>query len=247
MPTCRTTPPLSVARDRGINPDDLSGDAALSLDANIPLYASDFADVIPTFRLALTGFSSASPIQGRSVADADVVLEGNPRSYTVKGEGTLDGYKASVDLIQGIGAPDQSAVIVALDDAARKRMGLGFGKLIVGQVQAYLMNTGELGQQVALDLKQARISLPFLGWEKGPGVPATASFIMNTTDQGTKLTRFLLSGKGFEARGELTVGTDGRLKQMTLERVALRPGDSAFRRRHRERRRLRRADQRRRA
>jgi hypothetical protein len=104
-------------------------------------------------------------------------------------------------------------------------MGFGFGKLVTGPVQAYLMNTGELGQQVALDLKQTRISLPFLGWEKGPGVSATASFVMDKSEKGTKLTRFLLSGKGFEARGELSIESDGRLKQMTFERVALRPGD----------------------
>lgn len=219
------TPPLSVARDRGIVANDLSGEAALSLDANIPLHDADFSDVIPTFRLALTDFSSTAPIDGRTVEDADLVLEGSPRSYTVKGEGKLDGYQASVDLLQGSSAPGQSAVVVALDDAARERMGLGFGKLVTGPVQAYLMNTGELHQQIALDLKQTRISLPFLGWEKGPGVPATASFVMEETEEGRKLSRFLLSGKGFEARGAILIGPDGRLKEATLERVALRPGD----------------------
>ncbi len=219
------TPPLSVARDRGIGPDDITGEATLSLDANIPLYESDFSDVIPNFRLALSEFSSESPIDGRTVSEADLVLEGNPRSYTVKGEGVLDGYRASVDLIQGSAAPDQSAVTVELDEAARKRMGLAFGKLMTGPAQAFIMNTGELGQQVALDLKQTRINIPFLGWEKGPGVPATASFVMNTSDEGTRLTKFLLSGKGFEARGELLIGPDGRLQDLSLERVALRPGD----------------------
>jgi hypothetical protein len=218
-------PPLSIAGKRGIVADDLTGQAALSLDANIPLNDALFTDVIPTFRLALEDFSSASPIDGRTIAEANVVLEGSPRSYTVKGEGVLDGYQATVDLIEGTAAPDQSAVTVTLDDAARERMGFGFGKLVSGPIQTYLMNTGELGQQVALDLKQARISLPFLGWEKGPGVPATASFVMNKSDAGTRLTKFLLSGKGFEARGELSIGPDGRLQDMTLERVALRPGD----------------------
>jgi hypothetical protein len=219
------TPPLSIASERGIVADNLSGEAALSLDANIPLHDSDFSGVIPNFRLELTDFSSTSPIDDRTVENADLVLEGNPRSYTVKGEGTLDGYQVSVDVIQGSAAPDQSAVTVELDDAARKRMGLGFGKLVTGPVSAYLMNTGELGQQVALDLKQTRISLPFLGWEKGPGVPATASFVMTKTNDETKLSKFLLSGKGFEARGDLTIGSNGRLKEMTLERLALRAGD----------------------
>jgi hypothetical protein len=219
------TPPLSIANKRGIIADDLTGEAALSLDANIPLNDPDFSDVIPNFRLTLTDFASASPIDGRSIVEADLVLEGNPRSYTVKGEGVLDGYQASVDMIEGSDAPDTSAVTVTLDAAARERMGLGFGNLVSGPVQAYVMNTGELGQQIALDLKQARINLPFLGWEKGPGVPATASFVMEKAGEGTRLSRFLLSGKGFEARGELTIGANGRLEAMTLERIALRPGD----------------------
>ena len=78
---------------------------------------------------------------------------------------------------------------------------------------------------MALDLKESRISLPFLGWEKGPGVPATASFLMEKTATGTEITNFLLSGKGFEASGTLSFGLDGRLKTMELEKIALRPGD----------------------
>ena len=79
------TPPLSIAAKHGIVPESLSGDAALSLDANIPIYESDFADVIPTFRLALTDFSSTSPIDSRMIAEADLVLEG--QSEELHGEG----------------------------------------------------------------------------------------------------------------------------------------------------------------
>lgn len=218
-------PPLSIARKKGIEPDDLSGQAVLSLDGNIPLYESDFSDVIPTFRLALTDFSSTSPIDGREIQNAELVLEGNPKSYTVKGSGTLDGFDASVDLIMGTAAPEHSAVTVTLDDEARDRLGLGFGRLVVGPVEASLNNLGATAQQVALDLKQTRISLPFLGWEKGPGVPATASFTMEKNEEGTEITGLVLTGKGFEARGWLMISPGGRLREMVLNKIALRSGD----------------------
>ena len=64
----------------------------------------------------MTNFSSTSPIDDRMITEADLVLEGSPKSYTVKGEGTLDGLEASVDLILGTAAPDTSAVAVTLDD-----------------------------------------------------------------------------------------------------------------------------------
>ena len=40
------TPPLSIAAKQGHPAGGLSGEAALSLDANIPIYESNFADVI---------------------------------------------------------------------------------------------------------------------------------------------------------------------------------------------------------
>jgi hypothetical protein len=219
------TPPLKIAARHGIVPEGISGDAALSLDANIPIYESDFSDVIPAFRLALGSFTSEHPIDGRMIAEANLVLEGSPKSYTVKGLGQLDGFDASVDLILGTAAPDTSAVTVELDEDARKRLGFAFGSLVSGPVYASLTQPGAKKQQVALDLKQSLISLPFLGWEKGVGVPATASFIMEKTSAGTEITNFLLSGKGFEARGVMSLGTDGRLKTMELEKLALRAGD----------------------
>jgi hypothetical protein len=56
-------------------------------------------------------------------------------------------------------------------------------------------------------------------------VPATASFLMEKTATGREVTSFQLSGKGFEARGALSFGLDGRLRTMELEKLALRPGD----------------------
>jgi len=219
------TAPLAIAAKRGIVPEGLSGDAALSLDANIPIYESDFADVIPTFRLALADFSSTSPINDRLVANADLVLEGNPKSFTVKGTGELDGFDATVDLILGTAAPSTSAVSVVLDDEARERMGVRFGTLVTGPMLASLTNPTDPRQQIALDLKETRISLSFLGWEKGPGVPATASFIMEKSTAGIEVTNFVMSGKGFEARGSLSIGPDGRVRTIELEKIALRPGD----------------------
>ncbi len=219
------TPPLSVAAKQGVLPDSLSGDASLSLDASIPMYESNFADVVPTFRLGLSGFSSATPINGRMIASADLVLEGNPKSYTVKGKGNLDGLDATVDLILGAGAPETSAVSIRLDDDTRERLGFGLGNLVTGPMLAAVTHPDDARQQIAIDLKQSRISLPFLGWEKGPGVPATASFLMEKTSTGREITNFQLSGKGFEARGTLSFGLDGRLRAMDLEKLALRPGD----------------------
>lgn len=226
-------PPLSVAAQRGIEADALSGNAALSLDGSIPLYDSDFKDVEPSFRLALTDFSSAEPISDRLISDAQLVLEGRADSFTVKGEGTLDGIGASVDLILGDAAPDQTDVTLSLDEAARKRLGLDFGEIITGPIKASVkaVEAAPAGspapqlQRIALDLKDARIKLPGLGWEKGAGVPATALFTMEKSAAGTRIRELLLTGKGFAAKGEVSISAAGKLDGINLSEVSLRSGD----------------------
>ena len=219
-------PPLSVAAKRGVRADDLSGDAELALEATTPLFPSPLDAVKPRFRLALVDFTSTSPIAGRQIGDADLVLEGGPERFTVTGAGRLDGIEASVDLVLGSEAEDWTDVQLSLDDEARERLGLSLGGLVTGPIGAsiYAAETG--GQTIALDLEQARIKLPFLGWEKGPGVAANASFLMEKSEEGTRISELSLSGAGFAATGGISIGPDGKLRELRLTELALRPGDS---------------------
>lgn len=218
-------PPLSVAASRNIEPTDLSGTMTLALDAEVPLFGGSVKDAEPNFRLALSGFASKAPIEGRMISDADLVLEGNASSYTVSGRARLDGIEAKVDMISG-GPAGQTAVVLTLDEQAREKLGLTFAGLVTGPLQASVGQTSGPAKTVALDLKDTRISMPFLGWEKGAGVPAAARFTMEERPDGTIDVRDLaVAGKGFGAKGSLTIGSDGRIADLHLEDVALRPGD----------------------
>ena len=201
MAVLSDTPPLKVAAQQGIVADNLSGDGVLSLDVNLPLYPNSGEKPEPRFHLALTDFSSTSPIKEHTIADADLILEGTPKSFTMTGEGTMDGMPASVDLLLGTDVESQTDVAVTLDEAARERLGLTFGGLVTGPIKATVKSIAENRQEVALDLKTAQISLPFLGWEKGKGVPATARFVMEKTEEQTRVTDLVVSGKGFAAEG----------------------------------------------
>jgi hypothetical protein len=218
-------PPLAVAAKRGIEANALSGEAELSLDAETPLFNAGFAKIAPTFRLALEDFSSSNPIEGRLISDADLILEGSPQSFTVTGKGTMDGIVASVDLILGSAAAGQSGVTLTLDEEARERLGLGLGGLVTGPVEAAIHTAENGNRNVMLDLARARISLPFLGWEKGAGVPATAHFVMAEREGAREITELVFAGNGFGAKGALTLGPDDKVRRLELTELALRPGD----------------------
>jgi hypothetical protein len=218
--------PLNVATGRGIEAAELKGKADLQLTAEIPLnrpLSSD--DVSPHFRLALSNFSSSSPINGRSIEAADIVLEGEPDAYTVKGKATLDGIPAELDVEAGSNAA-ASGVTLTLDDAARRELGFDLGAILTGPVTVAISDPPEAkSQRLKVDLANARISLPFLGWEKGPGVPATARFVLSKAGGITRIDDFTLSGKGFRANGAASVDKSGSIRELNLKHVTLRPGD----------------------
>ena len=218
--------PLNVATGRGIEAADLKGRADLQLTAQIPLNRPSLSpdDVLPQFRLALSDFSSTNPINGRSIEAADIVLEGEPDAYTVKGRATLDGIPAELDLDAGNGAA--AGVTLTLDDKARGELGFDLGGILTGPVTVAMRDSPEAkSQRLKVDLAKARISLPFLGWEKGPGVPATAKFVLTKSGSGARITDFSLVGDGFNAAGAATIGKSGAISELNLKHVVLRPRD----------------------
>ncbi len=217
--------PLNVATGRGIEAADLEGKADLQLTAEVPLNRPLSADdVSPQFRLALSNFSSNSPINGRSIEAANIVLEGEPDAYTVKGQATLDGIPAELDVDAGSGAA--AGVTLTLDDKARRELGFDLGAILTGPVTVVMSDLPEAkSQRLKVDLAKARISLPFLGWEKGPGVPATAKFVLTKADGVTRIGDFALDGKGFHAHGAATIDKSGSISELSFKHVVLRPRD----------------------
>jgi hypothetical protein len=219
--------PLNVANGRGIEAADLKGTADLRLTAKIPLNRPSLSsdDISPQFRLALHGFSSSSPINGRSIEAANIVLEGEPDAYTVKGKATLDGIPAKLDVDAG-GDATAAGVTLTLDDAARRELGFDLGGILTGPVTVAMSAPPEVkSQRLKVDLAKARISLPFLGWEKGPGVPATAKFVLTKDGDITRIGDFALDGKGFRANGAARIDKSGSISELNLKHVVLRPGD----------------------
>jgi hypothetical protein len=217
--------PLNVATGRGIKAADLKGKSDLQLTVEVPLnrpFSSD--DLLPHFRLALKNFSSKNPINGRTIEAADIVLEGEPDAYTVKGKATLDGIPAELDLDAGGNAA--AGVTLTLDDAARREFGFDLGNILTGPVTVAMSDSPEAkSQRLKVDLAKARISLPFLGWEKGPGVPATAKFVLTKTGDTTRIGDFALTGKGFRAIGAASIDKSGSISELDFKHVVLRPGD----------------------
>lgn len=217
--------PIGLMKKRGISPDDLTGEAKAMISTIIPFAKKGpGAQATTNFAVHLANARSDVPIQGRMIEDADVTIEGRPESYTVRGRALVDDTPASIDLALG---PKLSAgaVTLVLDDVARRKLGLDLDGYASGTMVAAVSDLGDGRQSFEVDLKDAVLQLDAVGWRKGAGVPATATFEMAASGSEIVLQNFAIEGEGFGARGVVRIDRVDGFKSAMLSQARLRPSD----------------------
>jgi hypothetical protein len=230
------SPPISALDRRQIKPSDLTGTGEATVSVQVPLKAGTTpADVDWRVSVNAKGLTSKAPVDGRLFSDANVNITATQDEVSIKGKAKIDGTLAEVDMTQpisptGVSAgPGQRSVRLVLDDAARKRFGIGLDDVLAGTIEALVSNIGDgsEGQHYDLDLKKARVVLPGLGWSKGIGVPAVLSFDMKPADGGGRfIDNLQLKGTGFGFSGTAKLNEDYSLAEADISKFGLRKGDS---------------------
>ncbi len=227
--------PLLVLDRRKVAPSDLSGTADASVSVRLPLVPRiTEADVDWKVTIIGTDLASKAPIEGRTVSKANVTIGVTPDEVTVNGKADIDGVPADVALSQPItigglsAGPGQQVARLTLDQAARTRLGIGLDDILGGTVGALVSSIGEgqTGQHYELDLKQARLTIPGVGWSKGIGVPAMLYFDLKPVKDGYSVDNLVLQGSGFGFSGTAMLDADHSLVSADIGYFSLRPGDS---------------------
>ncbi len=217
---------LNIAEERGLSPEDLTGDAVLDLKAGMSLKArANPDDFAAEFKLVLSDFASKAAIAGQKISKGDLAVSGNIDSFKISGNAHIDGIPAKIDVVSGGGA-NQSTVRLEMDEKARKTLGIDLGAYLTGNIITSITpQAGGKVQQISVDLEAARINMPFLGWQKGSGVPATIEAQVERTAIGTEFRNILMTGNGFRADGEVEIDADGKLTSLKMNNISLKPGD----------------------
>ena len=226
--------PFLVLQRRDVTPSDLSGKASASVSIRLPLRPGiTELDVDWKVTLDGTNLASKAPIEGRIFSDADVLIDVTPTEVTIKGKAKIDGVAADVSLSQPINlegqaaGPGQQVARLLLDQAARKRLGIGLDDILGGTVGALISNSKSgTGQHYDLDLKQARLVIPGVGWSKGIGVPAKLNFDLEPDGKGYLVDNIVFEGEGFGFTGTARLDKNHSLVSADLSQFSLRPGDS---------------------
>jgi hypothetical protein len=224
--------PIDALDRRKLAPADLSGTGNANISIRLPL-RDGITDADVDWKVVVNTHDVASkkPVEGRSVSNANVALTVTPDEVAVYGKAKIDGAVADVSMSFPIGtatagnASDRHVRLV-LDDAARKRFGIGLDDVLSGTISALVSDNTTGGQHYDLDLRKARVVLPGIGWTKGIGVPAKLTFDMKPAGDGYAVDNLVLQGDGFGFSGSAHLDASYGLQSADIDRLSLRAGDS---------------------
>lgn len=222
--------PINALDNLPLKPEELSGKVEGRVVADIPL-STQRADK-PSFDVALdfTDLAVAREFDGQKVTEADGDIVVTPQNATIRTKAKLNGIPAELTLVEPLkkdGEGRSQNIVLLIDEKTQKAKAPGLSEIVDGPFSIELSKSGEGKRFAKADLGKARIDLPWVGWSKGAGIPATADFAVDTIKDGVmRITGFRLTGKSFAIEGDMAVRSDG-LVSADFKRVKLNAADQA--------------------
>lgn len=223
--------PIEAQSYYPFDPSDLSGDVNGQIRLKFPLSGFDNPEAPePDWSVALNirDAGSAVPIEERILSDLDGTIDVTPQRAIIDVAGLLDGLDATMAMtipFPGSEVLAEQRVELQLDDAARAVLAPGLDLILTGNTPLAIDRSEENQIRINTSLDDAVFTLPWIGWTKGIGIPASLAFDFVEDGPRSALNNLAFSGDGFGARGRLEVDQSG-LALARLEQVALNPGDN---------------------
>lgn len=212
-----------------IRPGDISGNAKADITSEFRLDDQGKVSRVEwAANVKLSDAASRKPLLGRAFSNANLTIKAEPGIAHISGSANVDGVPAKVAFVEQYGRGGDASkreITLVLDDADRKRVGIDTAGVISGPVEVNVSVEKDGDQVVAVNLKRAKISLPWLGWSKGSGIAARADFILSRSNGQSRLRNLVLKGKGFSADGRLLLDKSG-LASAEFTRVVLSKSDN---------------------
>lgn len=176
----------------------------------------------------LDGVALKRRIAGRSISSVAGIVSLAPGSAIGDVTAHVDGVPTTINFSQPLGSEPVGeanlTVTAALESAQVKAMLPKLGDVLDGPISARLTRSGDRFRG-SIDLGSARLSVPAIGWSKGPGVPAALDFELAMDGDRIVLPTAELKGEGFSASGSVEMDPAG-LRRIALTQAAFNRDDS---------------------
>lgn len=222
--------PIDGLKNTGFSADDFSGKATASVKARFGLM-NDQHPPAPQFngKITLQDVKVSKKIADRSISaiNGDLEIDSNAARLDVKAE--IDGIPAEVSMVEPFNSQSkierELTVNATLSNDQRDKLAPGLSDIVNGPISLELSRIDADRQGVTLDLSKAKLSVPWLGWTKGSGIPAKAELEVAAKDGNINIRNLSLTGDGFGVTGDLSL-KNGALNSADFSRVKLSPSDS---------------------
>ncbi len=222
--------PLNVMNRLKMSPTQWTGDAELDLVARFPLKKNiKYHNVTWQALVRLEGANSSKLINGRKISHANVVVDVSPDKAVITGNSTIDGIRGQVRIIEPVGTTSKirrkQILKARMGAAERSKIGLVVEPVISGPVDVVMeQNEGRKTADITVDLMNAEIALPWIGWRKGMGIAAKASFKMIIGKKQTSISDLAMRGRGFRLNGDIEIDKKG-IRSANFPNLSLNKND----------------------
>ena len=221
--------PIDVGRFVELKPEDMEGAVEGRVTADIPFNRDIPVETLGwRVELAYDDLAVARPFEGQMVSAATGTIVVDPQRAVIEARARLNDMPATLRLTEPLGNSGHERrrhVALDMDDAARAAIAPGLDALLSGLARVEVDGTSQKGvRTIRADLGAARLSVPWIGWSKGTGVPATVSFDLKTGENRTELSDFALRGETFAATGTVVLRGEG-VERVRFPSMRLNRGD----------------------
>ncbi|MBC8129064.1 MAG: hypothetical protein H7Y08_01935 [Rhizobiaceae bacterium] len=223
--------PINALRTLPLTPGDTSGTATVKAELGFLL-----GDAIARDRqfsgwkvdAVLDDAAVAVPVEGRRLAALTGPIAITPGAASGNIDGTVDGIPATIAFHRPFGMKPEGTrkleVDLAMTGNTVAEVLPSLSDILTGPIAAKIVQGADASLRAEVELDDAALTLPWIGWRKGKGVAAALAFDIATVEGRTALRNVSLKGEGFSASGEVEADGEG-VRSATLGDVALNPGD----------------------
>ncbi len=226
--------PLEFAKSIGFVSTEASGDVSAKIALNFLIEKKMTADTVTASAIAnLKNVDISKVALGLDLNKADLVLTANNKAMTIKGDGLLGGVKTKIVWQENFADKAKYRrkymLKANVDDRAwREKLKLDFApfsekyvKGIIGtDVTVSIQKDGSGDLKAELDLKDASMVLPKLGWLKSAKVAAMASIdAVFSKDGFTAIPKVTIQGGGMDLRAGVSFGPKEKLSKVMIDRL----------------------------
>jgi len=180
------------------------------------------------------GFSDldiSKPVGGSVVSDANGTIKVDQTAALITADAKLDGVPGTITMTEPVNlsgpAKRDQKIRLQLDDKTRNAVFPGLNAIFSGPMTVELGMVQGGTRPVTADLSKTQIDLSWIGWRKGAGIPAKATFDLTQKaddKSNVDIGNLVVKGEAFSVKGDLAIAK-GDLQSADFSDIRLNRND----------------------